>query len=399
MTLPKILLLSVSLLGVALTGVAGKNSFTDIQSGDVQLVQSIPLETDLSHATLPHAKDVWLEMIRGAQESIDLGQFYVSARPGQALDLILEELEKAAERGVRIRLLISNALMTEDPATIERFKTFKNSSVRIMNLSKATGGILHAKYWIIDGKDIFVGSQNFDWRALSHIHETGVRLRDARLAEQLRAVFELDWKFAETGEYPSANAQTPFPTRTIELVASPPQLNPPGIRSALEALLELLSAAKKSIRIQLLDYAPVSGKPLFWPEIDNALRAAAVRGVKVQLLVSHWNTEEAEIPHLKSLSLVPGIEIRIATIPEHSSGHIPYARVVHSKYMVVDDKVLWLGTSNWSRGYFYASRNVELIFRVPDLARQGFEIFERLWNSPYCEKIDINKVYPKPVKN
>lgn len=40
----------------------------------------------------------------------------------------------------------------------------------------------------------------------------------------------------------------------------------------------------------------------FWPDIDNAIRAALFRGVSVQLMVSNWpHTKRQIIAYLKSL--------------------------------------------------------------------------------------------------
>lgn len=369
---------------------------------EVSLVQTVPLEVDIGHAKLAHAKETWIEMIRGARESIDLGQFYVSGKTGEALDAVLEELERAAERGVRIRMMVSNVFANDDVPTLDRIRKMKNAEVRIYDIKKLTGGIIHAKYWVIDRKEIFVGSQNFDWRAISHIHEMGVRIRDEKIANQLGSIFDLDWKYIETGKYPVVSSGDKSLTfvepSSIELVASPPQFNPAGTRWALTALLELINQAKKSIRFQVLDYSPLAGKDEFWNELDNAVRAAAVRGVKVEIMVSNWNTEEKPLPHLKSLSLVPNVDIRIVTLPLYHSTFIPFARVIHSKYLVVDDSILWVGTSNFSKGYFYDCRNIEIILRDAALATQGNEIFQKLFTSPYAEKVDPAKHYPKPRK-
>ncbi|MBL0313513.1 MAG: hypothetical protein IPP78_12540 [Holophagaceae bacterium] len=105
------------------------------------------------------------------------------------------------------------------------------------------------------------------------------------------------------------------------------------------------------------------------------------------------------VDHLKSLTLIPNLEVRIASIPESSKGHIPFARVVHSKYMTVDGNLLWLGTSNWSEDYFADSRNVELILRDPSLAAQGDRIFDRLWNSPFASRLDPTKTYVPRVRD
>jgi phosphatidylserine/phosphatidylglycerophosphate/cardiolipin synthase-like enzyme len=374
----------------------------------VQLAQSIPAETDLAQPDLPYAKDVWLDMIRGAKSRMEIAQFYVSAREGGSaggegadaaklgpdpLDEVLAELARAGERGVKTRFLVSNDLLKDHPKTLERVKSVKGLDLRVYDISKITGGILHAKYWIIDGREVFVGSQNFDWRALSQIHETGARITDARLAAGLGRIFEVDWRLAGEGKAPDPKRlarEKRVAQGEIELVASPPQLNPPGIRAAEEALVELLGSAKKGVRIQLLNYNPAEDKQ-FWPVIDNALRAAATRGVGVKLLVSDWNTKEPAYSHLRSLARIPGLEVRIAAIPEHSAGKIPFARVIHSKYLLVDDEALWIGTSNWGKDYFRGSRNVELIFRAPGQAKpigKVGEIFAKLWESKYARKVD-----------
>jgi phosphatidylserine/phosphatidylglycerophosphate/cardiolipin synthase-like enzyme len=117
--------------------------------------------------------------------------------------------------------------------------------------------------------------------------------------------------------------------------------------------------------------------------------------VKVHLLVSDWVLGGRAVPHLKALSLIPNLEVKIASIPEAKEGHIPFSRTIHSKYLVVDDTHLVLGTSNWEEGYFMASRNIELIFRDSPLAAQAARIHDRLWNSRYAFVLEPLKVYVK----
>lgn len=56
-----------------------------------------------------------------------------------------------------------------------------------------------------------------------------------------------------------------------------------------------------------MDYFPLTiytPKPKFWPEIDNALRAAAINNkVKIKMLISWWNHSRTSEDHfLKSLA-------------------------------------------------------------------------------------------------
>lgn len=364
-----------------------------------QLVQSIPEGTDLEQVGLPFAKDVWPEMIRGAKRSVDMAEFYVASAPGSYLEPVLRELEKAGARGVKVRIILSTAMLNGDQPSLSRLRAIPGAELRNFDFGEGKRGILHAKYFIVDNEDAFVGSQNLDWRSLQHIHETGLRFRTASLVGPLRELFEIDWEFSKTHKLPTlpkgAAASTP---PALELVASPPSLTPPSIRASLSALQELLGQAKNRIRIQLLTYSPVTGKTRFWPAIDNELRAAAVRGVTVQLLVSDWNLASPAVEHLKSLTFIPNIEVRIASIPESGKGHIPFARVVHSKYMTVDGNLLWLGTSNWGEDYFTESRNVELILRDPVLAAQGDRIFEKLWTSRYAIRLDPSRTYVPRIR-
>ena len=362
-----------------------------------QLVQSVPVETGLEAPGMPFAMAVWPEMIRAAQHTLDLAQFYVTNGPDprtSALEPTLGELEAAGARGVKIRILLSTRMLGEDAASVARLRTIPGVEFRCFDFGPNARGILHAKYFVVDGREAFVGSQNFDWRALQHIHETGLRFSTPSLVKPLTEIFETDWAFAATHLRPALGVtpRSPEPP-AFELVASPPFLNPPGVRPALEALEALLGQAKTRIRVQLLTYSPVSGHVRFWPALDNALRAAAVRGVNVQLMVSDWNLEAPAVDHLKSLAVLPNVEIGIVSIPEASTGHIPFARVTHSKYMILDQEVLWLGTSNWSEDYFTASRNVEIIARDKGLAAQAEGIFERLWKSRFCARLDPAKTY------
>jgi len=378
----------------------------------IELVQTVPAETDLALKELRHAKDVWVDMIDGAKSTIDCAQFYVTNKAGSDLDKVLAALERAAKRGVKVRVMLSatpKRMLDGDPTSVARLKAMPGAILEALDLSDVTGGILHAKYWVVDAAEVYVGSQNLDWRSLSQIHELGLRIRDARIAAELGRIFERDLALAQgrkladdAKDAPAAGSATARPE--VELVASPAKLNPKGTRSALEALQELLAGARTSVDIQLLDfdtfdrYSREKNKAK-WTDIEDALRATAARGVKVRMLLSHWNTERKALGALKKLAEIKGLEIRISEFPRsEKEGFIPYARVAHSKFMVVDGGALWVGTSNWLKDYFTASRNVELIVRKPEVAQQGAAVFERLWASKYASAFDPAKSYPAPEK-
>jgi phosphatidylserine/phosphatidylglycerophosphate/cardiolipin synthase-like enzyme len=389
----------------------------------IELVQTAPVETTLKSDDLRGPVEVWTELFDNAKSEICIGQFYVVSEPGAPFEKVFERLEAAGKRGVKIRFLIDKKGVNglSDKATVERLRAIPNLEMRVLDVSQLTGnGIIHAKYLTVDRKVAFIGSQNFDWRAFTHIHETGLRISDARIVGQVQAIFEQDWAAQAAlaagktvapvqakaailaGPQPAATLAPALPPDANFLIASPGGFNPAGVPDSEVVLPALLADAKQEIRVSMLDYAPLSygpnGTRPFYAVVDNALRAAATRGVKVKLLVSNWNLEKPAIAHLKSLAILPNVEVRVVTIPKASSGFIPFARVWHSKTLVIDGKLAWVGTSNWAGGYFDLSRNMEVVMRNEAMAKRVYALQEQAWSSQYAEPLDINKDYPKPNK-
>ena len=399
--------LSVSLL---VTTLFAGTAHADFTIPGFELVHTSPVETSLTNPDLREPVAVWTELFDSAKKEIVIAQFYAVSKPGTAFEKVLASLTAAGQRGVKIRFLLDQkGVGLSEAATIARIKAIPNLDLRLIDFNKITGnGIVHAKYLAVDAEVAYIGSQNFDWRSFEHIHETGLRITEPSMVSQVQAIFEQDWQAqALTSQgsratvlnskvVPANYAQNAF------LLASPNAYNPAGVGDSETGLPALLAEAKSEVRIQLLDYAPLSYGPNrtrpYYAVIDNAVRAAAQRGVKIKLMVSSWNTEAPAIAYLKSLALVPNVEIRIVTIPTASTGFIPFARVIHSKTMSIDGKLAWVGTSNWAGGYFDLSRNLEVVLRNDAMAQRIAALHEQTWSSAYAQPIDINKQYPKPAK-
>lgn len=46
------------------------------------------------------------------------------------------------------------------------------AAVRTVDMPQLTGGVLHTKFWLIDGTHLYVGSANMDWRSLTQVSST-----------------------------------------------------------------------------------------------------------------------------------------------------------------------------------------------------------------------------------
>ncbi|WP_058050222.1 phospholipase D-like domain-containing protein [Janthinobacterium sp. Ant5-2-1] len=397
-------------VSVVLSSLFAGTAHADFTIPGFELVHTSPVETSLTNPDLREPVAVWSELFDGAKKEIVIAQFYAVSKPGTAFEKVLASLTAAGQRGVKIRFLLDQkGVGLSEAATIAQIKAIPNLDLRLIDFNKVTGnGIVHAKYLAVDGQVAYIGSQNFDWRSFEHIHETGLKITEAAMVGRVQAIFEQDWQAqALTSQgsratvlnskvVPANYAQNAF------LLASPNAYNPAGVGDSETGLPALLAQAQNEVRIQLLDYAPLSYGPNrtrpYYAVIDNAVRAAAQRGVKIKLMVSSWNTEAPAIAYLKSLALLPNVEIRIVTIPAASTGFIPFARVIHSKTMTIDGKLAWIGTSNWAGGYFDLSRNLEVVLRNEQMAQRIAALHEQTWSSAYAQPIDINKQYPKPAK-
>jgi phosphatidylserine/phosphatidylglycerophosphate/cardiolipin synthase-like enzyme len=368
---------------------------------DIEIVESTPTGTSLNNSDIRDTHEVWLEMIGRAHQTLDIEQFYISNEPGKLLEDVLAAIYKAAARGVRVRVIVDARMYKTYPGSVDSLARYHNIEARRIDFGAAGGGIQHSKYFIVDGKEVFMGSQNFDWRALEHIHELGLRLNDIRIAGAFSNIFQLDWQIASmTSErlksfkvaYASFGSPVRFVGQAGAVAVVLPTYSPIGwipdsTRWDEYAIVELINSAQKTLTLQFLSYSPLERRGSAYTTIDNAIRDAGKRGIKVRMIVSDWEKGSPAVRSLKELSAIPNIEVAFTSIPEWSGGYIPFARVEHCKFIVADTEKFWLGTSNCEKSYFYATRNVGVVCTSTHLAGILARIFQKSWDSPYKELI------------
>ncbi|MFA5625348.1 MAG: phospholipase D-like domain-containing protein [Bradymonadales bacterium] len=371
-------------------------------SDAISLYESWPKETELDNPEIPEATDLWISIIDAAKESIDFSEYYAISAPDSDLERVIEAIKRAGSRGVKIRFIVDKGMLRDDNAILPtQIAQWPNTELRIIDFSAITGGVQHAKYFIIDKKIAYFGSQNFDWRSLEHISELGALVQNPELVLPLQETFELDWALAGDRSAEYTKSEHTMPVRIVykgeetqvTSALSPKDLLPDPALWDLPQILELIANAKKRIDIQLLNYTITNYDKSSFTEIDDALIAAAERGVKVRLMVSDWSKRKKYIADLQRLEPINNIESKMIVIPEASTGFIPFARTIHSKFMVVDEDAAWLGTSNWSGDYFYNSRNVGIVVKGRAFNKDLSHSFELYWDSAYAESTDPQKQY------
>lgn len=104
---------------------------------------------------------------------------------------LVTALETAAQRGVKVRLLLPGK--SDHPWTVlaarSYYETLLIAGVEIFEYG---GGLLHSKTLTIDGTWSLVGSPNFDNRSLMLNFEVAVAAYDSKTATQLEEQFESD---------------------------------------------------------------------------------------------------------------------------------------------------------------------------------------------------------------
>uniref|UniRef100_A0A8C8DT35 Phospholipase D family member 4 n=1 Tax=Oryzias sinensis TaxID=183150 RepID=A0A8C8DT35_9TELE len=391
-----------------------------------EVVESIPEDLNYTgNVTFGRPlEQVWKDLLSIATERVEVTSFYWTLtgediNVNSSSDLsgrdILKELGELPSRNVSVRVVTSVPTVKTNTTDLKILKE-KGVQVRRVNFGRLAKGVLHSKFWIVDGKHLFIGSANMDWRALTQVKELGVVVHNcSSLARDLHKIFQSYWVMGQPNsslpqQWPSKfdtniNKHHPLLVRqennsgAVYIAASPPTFCPSSRTQDLEAILGTITEAQHFIDVAVMEYSPTVCylKPQkYWPFIDDAIRTAAFeRRVKVRLLISCGrDSNPAMLPFLESLASMRSseyhinVQIKVFIIPVGNHSGIPFSRVNHNKYMVTD-KTAYVGTSNWAGDYFLTTAGVSLVVSQHaqssgTLRGQLKEIFNRDWNSEFA---------------
>lgn len=302
-------------------------------------------------------------------------------------------------------------------ADLDQLEEVEGIEVRLFDIQPMfdsnQSAVMHAKYLVVDEKEGYVGSANFDWRSHEHIREAGVVFRTEQLVQDLIRIFKTDWELAGMSErelmaekrrqaevqgLPDTGLSRPEDAQA-RLVASSPRITPEGIMRSEEALLRMIKGAEDQIFIDLYKYNLWDHfNSTYWDRVDRALRRAESRGVEIKIQTADWGLEYDAENYLKSLSMLEGVQVQVLRIPQAREGYIPHARVTHSKIVVVDGRVGWIGSTNMSYGYFNNSRNVDVVTWEDKTVEELRRFFLTGWQSRLSTKLHPTVDYEAPYR-
>jgi cardiolipin synthase len=125
--------------------------------------------------------------IAAARETIDLTAAYFVPRPA-----FTEALQDAAERGVRVRVLVPGANIDKPPVRVAGRASYDDLLEAGVELFEYQPTMLHAKTMTVDGCWSSVGSVNFDNRSFQLHDEATLCVSSEAFAGELTAQFERD---------------------------------------------------------------------------------------------------------------------------------------------------------------------------------------------------------------
>ncbi len=299
-------------------------------------------------------------------------EFYITAWD-EVTDPLFQALERAADRGVAVRLLFDHLGSRGIPGYRSMKRRLRSTLIQwrpMLPIQPLRGRFRrpdlrnHRKLVVIDGSVGFTGSLNLvepgynkpkNHRLGREWVELMVRL-EGPVVGALNAVFATDW-YVETAEtvdlVPVHGAPDRRPDEIFEV---PCQVVPsgPGIvaENNLRMFTSLIYSANERISLT---------SPYFVPDesLLYAVTTAAQRGVDVELFVSEVSDQfmvgHAQASYYRAL-LTAGVRIY----------RYPAPLVLHAKHFTVDDKVAVVGSSNMDMRSF--GLNYEISLMLPDRA-------------------------------
>uniref|UniRef100_A0A8C2Y7J9 5'-3' exonuclease PLD3 n=1 Tax=Coturnix japonica TaxID=93934 RepID=A0A8C2Y7J9_COTJA len=293
------------------------------------LVVSTP--SGLHHSSFPSTFSCWLHLLRSARRSVDVASFYWTMSNNDTNTT--EQTAAPVNSGVLWGqweqwggLWGTLCCVMGGPIADLWGLCPTGAAVRMVDVGRLAGGVLHTKLWVVDGAHVYLGSANMDWRSLTQVKELGVALYNCSIAAQdVAKVFEAYWALgAPNASIPrpwpgnfstSFNMETPLRLRlngtptALYFSSSPPSFCAAGRTPDLQAVLGVINSARSFIDVAVMSYLPASEfqrHNRFWPPIDDALRRAVFeRGVRLKLLLGCWaHSKAAMFPFIKSLAAI-----------------------------------------------------------------------------------------------
>ncbi len=287
--------------------------------------------------------DELVEAINRAQTSVDVAIYNIS------LENVAGALISAQSRGVQVRMVMESESMDRNvPSTL--------AAAGIPIIGDRREGLMHNKFTIIDGQEVWTGSMNYTSTAAYSDNNNMVQIRSAEAALNYTVEFEemfLDDLFGR-----DTRARTPHPRivvggAPVEVYFSPDD----GVSERIEAEIR---AAQQSI--DMLAYSFTSDP------IAGALLEKHAADVPVRIVFDESQVQSNTGGEFENLRRA-GLDVKQDGI----SG------LMHHKVIIIDGKTVITGSYNFSASAERANDENVIIIHSEPLAQEFLLEFNKVW--------------------
>lgn len=261
-------------------------------------------------------------------------------------ETLLRLLEKKGREGVEVVVVTG----------VEEARRLKKRLPSVEILPRPIKGRMHQKVVVVDGHQLWIGSANWTTTSLCSHGNLLLGMEAPEFAEELRTS-----AVSRVGDLPPP----PLSQRSFNCGGQRVEYwQLPTEREALGRLLELINSAERRI----------AGAIFTWthPEITEAMIAAHLRGVRVELVVDGYaahGTSRGVILRLQEV----GVPVRISLGPE----------LLHHKFLWVDEQTLLMGSANWTRAAF--AENDDAFLLLSPLTGAQLKKMKQVWRAIWLE--------------
>jgi phosphatidylserine/phosphatidylglycerophosphate/cardiolipin synthase-like enzyme len=283
------------------------------------------------------------DAIDSAKLSVDVAIYSLS------LNSIRNALLRAHDRGVQVRMVMESENMERsDPQRL------KDAGIPI--LGDRREGLMHNKFTIIDGSEVWVGGMNYTDSGTYEDNNVLMRIRSVKIVENYIKEFEemyIDDKFGD-----NVLAETPNPRVTVDGTPIDTYFSPDDGVQAI--LLDVLGEAQESIYFMAFSFTS--------DELGDVIRERAEAGVTVAGVMDEEQVQSNQGTEYDAFRQA-GLDVYIDGNPGQ----------MHHKIMIVDESIVVVGSYNFTNSA--ETRNDENLLVIYDneIAAEFLKEFQRVY--------------------
>ena len=251
-------------------------------------------------------------------------------------DRIIDHLLDAHKRGVNVKVLLESTPYGAPYINGEAYYTLSSAGIEVK--WAGTRGLDHAKFMIIDDTILLVGTANYAYSSFHSNREYIVVSKDPRVVGEALSVFFNDWNSKNDKLYCRYLLVSPYNSRA--------------------RLSGMIMDANTRILLEI-EYFTDNG-------LASLLISKVSSGVDVRVIIEDYEANSEIVDILTS----HGVKVRY-------SGKL----TMHAKMMIVDDKMLYVGSINFTPSSLEFNREVGIIVENEAVTTKASQFFWQDWNS------------------